>query len=47
VTGAGATAKGGQGKLVFMKKDGLEVAKELMVDTTPVRVVWHPKINQV
>lgn len=47
VTGAGATSKGGKGSLMFLKKDGLEVAKELVVDTTPVKVLWHSKINQV
>lgn len=47
ITGAGATAKGNKGKLVILKKDGLEVAKELEVDTTPVKVFWHSKINQV
>lgn len=47
LTGAGATSKGGKGCLMFLEKDTLEPVKELLVDTTPVRVVWHPKINQV
>jgi hypothetical protein len=47
ITGAGATSKGGQGRLVIMKKDGLEEVKSLAVDTTPVKVAWHSKINQV
>ncbi|KAI0082227.1 transcription factor [Panus rudis PR-1116 ss-1] len=47
VTGAGATTKGGKGRLMFMKKDGLESVKTLEVDTTPVKVVWHSKINQI
>jgi WD40 repeat protein len=47
LTGAGSTTKGGKGKLVFMKKENLEVVKELIVNTTPVRVLWHSKINQV
>lgn len=47
VTGAGASAKGGKGKLVFMNKDGLDIVKELAVDSTPVKVYWHSKINQV
>lgn len=47
VTGAGATSKGGHGRLVFLAKGGLEVEKELEVDTTPVKVIWHSKINQV
>ena len=47
VTGAAATSKGGKGKLLFLEKNGLEVAKQLEVDSTPVKVVWHSKINQV
>lgn len=47
VTGAGATTKGDKGRLIFLKKDGLEAVKELVVDTTPVKVIWHSKINQV
>lgn len=47
VTGVGTSARGGPGKLVFMNKDSLEVAKELVVDSSPVKVVWHSKINQV
>ena len=47
VTGAGATSKGGKGRLMFLRKDGLEPVKTLEVDTTPVKVVWHSKINQV
>lgn len=47
ITGASATAKGGQGRLVILKKDGLEEVKSLAVDATPVKVAWHTKINQV
>ena len=47
VTGAGATAKGQHGKLMFLNRSGLEVTKELQVDSTPVKVFWHSKINQV
>ena len=47
VTGAGASSKGGRGHLMFMKKDTLETVKDLEVDTTPVKVFWHSKINQV
>ena len=47
VTGVGASLKGGHGKLLFMNKDSLEVVKELVVDSSPVKVVWHSKINQV
>ena len=47
VTGVGTSARGGPGKLLFMNKDSLEVVKELVVDSSPVKVVWHSKINQV
>jgi hypothetical protein len=47
VTGAGASAKGGAGRLSFLKKDTLEEVKSLIVDAAPVRVAWHSKINQV
>jgi len=47
VTGVGAGSKGGHGKLLFMSKDSLEVVEELVVDSSPVKVVWHSKINQV
>lgn len=32
---------------MFMRKDTLESVKELEVETTPVKVYWHSKINQV
>jgi hypothetical protein len=47
VTGVGAGSKNEQGKLLFMQKDSLEVVNELAVDSSPVKVVWHSKINQV
>ncbi|KAF7339671.1 hypothetical protein MSAN_02182100 [Mycena sanguinolenta] len=47
ITGAGASAKGGSGKLLFLDKNGLEVVKTLEVDATPVKVFWHSKINQI
>lgn len=47
ITGAAATAKGGKGKLMFLERDGLEAVKALEVDSTPVKVFWHSKINQV
>ena len=47
VTGAGATTKGGKGRILFLKKEDLEPVKELTVDATPVKVFWHTKINQV
>jgi len=47
ITGSGAQSKGGSGKLVILKKEGLSVVKELEMESTPVKVVWHSKINQV
>lgn len=47
VTGAGATTKGGKGRLLFLRKEDLEVEKEIEMEATPVVVHWHPKINQV
>jgi len=47
VTGVGDSSKGAHGKLLFMSKDSLEIVKELAVGSTPVKVVWHSKINQV
>lgn len=47
VTGAAASEKGGAGRMVFLKKDTLEEVKSLVVDATPVKVTWHPKINQI
>lgn len=47
ITGAGATTKGGKGRLCILKKEGLEEVKTLGMDATPVKVAWHSKINQV
>lgn len=47
VTGCGPTTTGGSASLVFMRKDDLEIVKRLSVDSTPVKVMWHPKLNQV
>lgn len=47
ITGSAATSKGGKGKLLFMEKNSLDVVKTLEVDSTPVKVFWHSKINQV
>lgn len=47
VTGSGATSKGGRGNLLFLEKNTLDVVKALEVDSTPVKVFWHSKINQV
>lgn len=47
VTGSGAATKGSKGHLLFLRRDTLETVKDLEVDTTPVKVFWHSKINQV
>ncbi|KZT21698.1 hypothetical protein NEOLEDRAFT_1164515 [Neolentinus lepideus HHB14362 ss-1] len=47
VTGAGATTKGAQGRLMFLHRDNLEIAREMEMETTPVKVMWHSKINQI
>ncbi|KIJ08587.1 hypothetical protein PAXINDRAFT_102525 [Paxillus involutus ATCC 200175] len=47
LTGVGATSKGGGGKLRFLNRTDLSVAKELDMETTPVKVLWHSKINQI
>ncbi|TFK57426.1 transcription factor [Heliocybe sulcata] len=47
VTGAGATIKGGHGRLMFLHRDDLEIAREMEMETTPVKVMWHTKINQI
>jgi len=47
VTGAGSTVRGGKGQLLFLKRDDLEIEKEVEMESTPVKVVWHPKINQI
>ncbi|RXW24743.1 hypothetical protein EST38_g1124 [Candolleomyces aberdarensis] len=47
VTGCGPTGKGGSPSLVFLKKENLEVVKTLSVDSTPVIVLWHAKLNQI
>ena len=47
LTGQGASQKGGHGKLVFLRRSDLSVEKEAEMDTTPVKMVWHSKINQI
>ncbi|KAF8845415.1 WD40 repeat-like protein [Paxillus ammoniavirescens] len=47
LTGVGATSKGGGGKLRFLNRTDLSVAKELDMEATPVKVLWHSKINQI
>lgn len=47
LTGSGASAKGGRGNLTLLSRENLSVVKEIDMDTTPVKVVWHSKINQI
>ncbi|KAG6371641.1 transcription factor [Boletus reticuloceps] len=47
VTGIGTTSKGGQGRLLFLNRTDLSVVKELEMESTPVKVIWHSKINQI
>jgi WD repeat-containing protein 70 len=47
VTSQGAETKGGKGRIMILNKTDLEVVKQLEVDSTPVKVIWHSKINQV
>ena len=47
VTGCGASEKGGRGRLLFLRRENLDIEREIEMDANPVRVVWHPKINQV
>ncbi|KAF7320223.1 Transcriptional factor [Mycena kentingensis (nom. inval.)] len=47
VTGAGATSKGGKGRIMFLNMNGLEDVKTLEVNSTPVKILWHSKINQI
>ncbi|KAF8922330.1 transcription factor [Mucidula mucida] len=47
ITGAASSVKGGKGKIVFLKKDSLDVVKSIETDATPVKVFWHPRINQI
>ncbi|KAG8220102.1 transcription factor [Butyriboletus roseoflavus] len=47
LTGVGATSKGGRGQLSIFSRTDLSVVKELETESTPVKVVWHSKINQI
>lgn len=47
LTGVGATSKGGPGQLLFLSRTDLSVVKEVEMEATPVKVIWHPKINQI
>ncbi|KAF8446270.1 hypothetical protein L210DRAFT_3619972 [Boletus edulis BED1] len=47
VTGIGTTSKGGQGRLLFLNRTDLSVVKEVEMESTPVKVIWHSKINQI
>ncbi|KAF7982061.1 hypothetical protein HWV62_30348 [Athelia sp. TMB] len=48
VSGAAATSKGGKGSLLVLNKNDLEeVVTRWEVAATPVKVLWHSKINQI
>jgi len=47
VTGVGTTSKDGPGRLLFLSRGDLSVVKELEMESTPVKVIWHSKINQI
>ena len=47
ITGMGASSKGGTSKLLFLRREDLSPVRELEMDSAPVKVLWHPKINQV
>lgn len=47
LTSQGASQKGGHGNLVFLRRLDLSAVKEAEMETTPVKVVWHSKINQI
>lgn len=46
LTGISASTKGGKGKLLILAKNGLETVKDIEMGGSPVRAIWHPKINQ-
>ncbi len=47
VTGCGVSQKGQHGRLVFLDREGLEKVESVELDSTVVKVLWHPRINQV
>ncbi|EGO04328.1 hypothetical protein SERLA73DRAFT_68025 [Serpula lacrymans var. lacrymans S7.3] len=47
LTGKGADSKFGSGKLVFLRRENLQIEKEVGMESNPVKVQWHPKINQI
>jgi hypothetical protein len=47
LTGTAASVRGQRGRLVFLKRDTLEVVRELGMESSVVKVAWHSKINQV
>ena len=47
LTGVGATSKGERGRLLLLSRTDLSVVKEVEMDSTPVKVIWHSKINQI
>ena len=47
LTSSGAATKGAKGKLMFLRRADLEPVEEIEMESSPVKVIWHPKINQV
>lgn len=47
VTGCGYPERGTKGRLLFLDRNGLDQKESVILDSTVVKVVWHPKINQV
>ncbi|KAK3591263.1 hypothetical protein CHS0354_010628 [Potamilus streckersoni] len=48
VTGLSVKKSEGQGKLLFMDRQNLSVLTEMVVsDTSVVRCLWHPRLNQI
>nr|XP_039262146.1 WD repeat-containing protein 70-like [Styela clava] len=48
VTGISVRKGKGPGKLIFLDSDSLEILNEMEIcDTSVVRCLWHPKLNQI
>jgi WD repeat-containing protein 70 len=47
LTGCGVSQRGNAGKLVFLDRVTLEKVESVELDSTVVKVIWHPRINQV
>jgi WD repeat-containing protein 70 len=47
LTGTGWPQKGNKGRLLILRRETLEKVESVELDATVVKVVWHPRINQV